>query len=130
MNVERPKGRAVAVQTEIEPAAGTLFAMIGGMRTISLIVDRLYARVLADACLAPAFAGVEMGSIKRAQTRFLTRALGGAVGPGRDDVVVWVEPDELSRMVTHLWDTLLALGMPAELLDEVLVAIFRSSLEE
>jgi hemoglobin len=53
--------------------------------TIRTAVDLFSERMLAEPSIAPAFAGVDLGSLRRHQRAFVVQALGGAsVYSGRD----------------------------------------------
>jgi hemoglobin len=57
--------------------AQSLYDKLGGEATIKAVVEEFYRRILADRRLAPIFAGVEMGRLKRHQALFISQALGG-----------------------------------------------------
>ncbi|MCC5686438.1 group I truncated hemoglobin, partial [Klebsiella pneumoniae] len=57
----------------------SLFERVGGGAAIAKMVESFYARVLADAELAPYFKGVAMDKLQRMQTEFFSAALGGPV---------------------------------------------------
>ena len=62
----------------VAPAPETsLYERLGGEKTIKVVVEEFYVRVLADPLLKPAFEGVDMARLKRHQALFLSQALGG-----------------------------------------------------
>jgi len=74
----RPAARpAAAAQPATPPSSASLYDRLGGEATIKAVVEEFYRRILADARLAPVFAGVEMGNLKRHQALFISQALGG-----------------------------------------------------
>ena len=61
------------------------YAAIGGASAIREVVDRFYARVLADPDLAGYFERVDLAQLRRHQALLLTEVLGGPAGyRGRD----------------------------------------------
>lgn len=71
-------------------AAGpTIYEVIGGQPALAVVVDDLYARVLADPRLSGFFAGTNLSKLKGRQVEFFAAALGGPEayhGPGMRDV--------------------------------------------
>lgn len=59
----------------LQPAS--LYGRIGGKAALTAVVDAFYARVLADAFLAPLFVGTDMRQQRAHQVAFLAMALGG-----------------------------------------------------
>ena len=55
----------------------SLYQQLGGREPIAAVVDDFYRRVLADAELAPFFAGRDLEGLRRHQAAFLAFALGG-----------------------------------------------------
>jgi hemoglobin len=103
----------------------TLFDAIGGDAAITAAVDAFYERVLADPMLAPMFVQTEMTRQKAHQRAFLTFLLRGTgsyngrtmraahAGRGITDV-------HFDRVAGHLADTLAALGVPEELIGQII----------
>lgn len=59
-------------------AAGpTIYEAIGGQPALAVVVDDLYARVLADPRLSGFFAGANLTKLKGRQVEFFAAALGG-----------------------------------------------------
>ncbi|MGE3957253.1 MAG: methyl-accepting chemotaxis protein [Vicinamibacterales bacterium] len=103
----------------------TLFERIGGVPAIKAAVDGLYERILADAELAPFFAGVNLRWLKAQQNAFFIQAMGGpAVYKGKDMKTAHarlpIERRHFDRVAGHLVDALTALSVPASLIDEVI----------
>ncbi len=106
----------------------TLYEHIGGQPALQAAVDAFYQRVLADPSLAPYFAQTDLTQLKAHQRAFFTVALSGPgqytgramqtahAGRGITDAA-------FDRVAQHLADTLTALGVPAELTDQVLARI-------
>ena len=55
----------------------SLYERIGGEGAVDAAVELFYAKILADAALAPAFTNVDMNKQKDHQKKFLTFAFGG-----------------------------------------------------
>lgn len=53
-----------------------LYEKVGGSRTIKLLVDRFYERVLADPSLAPFFPDTDMKALRTKQMMFIAMLLG------------------------------------------------------
>lgn len=102
----------------------SIFEQIGGKPAVSAAVDGLYERLLADPVLAPYFADTDMERLKRHMRAFMAVALGGAdLYAGRDmhsaHAGLDVTHDAFDRVVGHLVDTLVALGVPTELIQAI-----------
>jgi hemoglobin len=55
----------------------SIYGKIGGQEALIAVVDDFYTRVMADAQLAPFFAGANMSRLKGKQVEFFAAALGG-----------------------------------------------------
>jgi hemoglobin len=102
------------VQHDDEP----VFVRIGGAAAVAAAVDGLYSRILADATLAPYFDEVGIEQLKAHQRAFITAALGGpAAYHGRPIADAHrgldITSEAFGRVVEHLVDTLVALGVDA-----------------
>ena len=91
--------------------AGTLFEQIGGVPSITRLVDVFYARVLADPELKHFFVGVEMPKLRRMQVELFSAALGGPLHySGRPMAQAHrhlkIQLQDYQRFVRHLFDTL------------------------
>lgn len=103
----------------------SLFDVIGGDAAISAAVDLFYDRVLADPMLAPLFVHTDLARLKGHQRAFLALLLRGsgtyngrtmrAAHAGRG-----ITGAHFDRVATHLVETLAALGVPAELIGQIL----------
>lgn len=102
----------------------SVFEQIGGKPAVSAAVDGLYERLLADPVLAPYFTGTDMERLKGHMRAFMAVALGGAdLYAGRDmrsaHAGLRVTHDAFDRVVAHLVDTLVSLGVPVELIEAI-----------
>jgi len=57
----------------------TLFAQIGGEKTITELIDDFYDRVLANPELKPFFKNIAMDKLRRMQSEFFSAALDGPI---------------------------------------------------
>jgi len=101
-----------------------VYEQIGGKPADLAAVDGLYERLLADPVIAPYFAGTDMNRQKHHRSAFMAAALGGAdVYAGRDmpgaHADLGVTHDVFDRVVDHLVDTLVALGVPGEIIQAI-----------
>ena len=113
-----------------EPATEqTLFEKLGGKDAVNAAVDKFYEKVLSDDLLKPFFDDVDMGRQRASQKAFLTYAFGGAPNYSgksmRDAHKRLVEEKGLSdehfdKVAGHLQATLEELGVPADLIGEVM----------
>jgi len=55
----------------------SIYGQIGGQEALITVVDDFYVRVMADAQLAPFFAGANMSRLKGKQVEFFAAVLGG-----------------------------------------------------
>jgi len=94
----------------------TLYDRLGGEAGIAALLDRFYARVLADPELSPFFADASMGHLRSMQRAFFSAALDGpVVYTGRTLAEVHygrgIRPPHLRRFVDHLVATLRGLDV-------------------
>ncbi len=106
----------------------TLFEALGGTPALKAAVDDFYRRVVADPELAPWFADVDMGALRRHQVLFLSAATGGpAAYDGRDMELahrgLGITDAAFDRVAGHLRDTLISLGVDEPTTRTVLGAI-------
>jgi hemoglobin len=99
----------------------SVFEQIGGKPAVSAAVDGFYERLLADPVLAPSFTGTDVERLKRHMRAFMAVALGGAdLYAGRDmhsaHAGLAITHDAFDRVVGHLVDTLVSLGVPGEII--------------
>jgi hemoglobin len=102
----------------------SIYTKIGGAPSVSAAVDKFYERVTGDPSLARYFDGVDMSRLKSHQRAFLGAALGGPeTFSGRDmeaaHAGLGITADDFGRVVQHLVDTLMSLGVD----DETIAAI-------
>ena len=115
----------MAAYTTSISSPASLFERIGGQAAIEAAVEQFYDRVLADSLLKPFFKNTKMDWLKKQQTDFFTQALGGASnydGRGMKEAHahIKIQAKHFKRVAKHLADTLEALGVSAELREEVL----------
>jgi len=113
-------------------AEGGLYERLGGEAAIDAAVDLFYEKAAADERLAPFFEGVEMSMQGVAMKAFLAQALGGPKNyKGRDmrsahQQLVHEKGLDDSHFIAvagHLADTLNQMGVPDDLIHEVLGAV-------
>lgn len=106
----------------------SLYERLGGQAALARVVDVFYQRVLADEQLAPFFAGVDMGRLRRHQAALLAAALGGPDRYTGADITqahvgLDIGQDDFWRVCGHLVDVLLELGVTPDVVDEVASAL-------
>ncbi len=105
-----------------EQATLTDYAAVGGGPAVKAVVDDFYTRVLADAALAPFFAGVELPRLKRHQAMLVTKVLGGPdnyYGRSLRDAHhgMDITAGDFSRVVEHLVAALRQAGVPEAIIE-------------
>ena len=128
------------IAEEAEPAmeqSATIYDLIGGAPAITAAVDEFYTRVLADEMLAPFFEQSDIERLKGHQRAFFTVALRGGGNYGgrtmRDaHLGRGITDGDFDRVAMHLTETLLALGVPETLVQQVIggVAPLRGDIVE
>jgi hemoglobin len=108
--------------------AATLFERLGGAVSIDAAVDAFYGRVLDDPQLAPFFDRVDVRRLRAHQKAFLGMALGGPDryrGRNLGDAHrhLGIDDHHVDLVAGHLADVLTDLGVPAELVAEVIAAV-------
>jgi hemoglobin len=103
----------------------SLYQELGGAPAISAVVDEFYARVLADATLAPMFGGIEMERLRQHQVRFFAFALGGPnVYRGRSmreaHAGMNISEAQFGAVAGHLSDALAVCGVSPEMIETVI----------
>ena len=106
----------------------TLYETLGAEAGIRAAVDEFYDRVVADPRLATYFDGVDMVGLRRHQVEMLSAATGGpksytgaemaAAHAGRN-----IDNEAFDRVVGHLQDTLISLGVHEQTITTVLGAL-------
>ena len=102
----------------------SIFDQLGGDAAIAAAVDGLYDRILADPVLSPWFERTDMSKQKRHMRAFMATALGGAaIYAGRDmraaHAGMRITHEAFDRVVGHLVETLISLGVPEHLIAQV-----------
>ena len=115
----------------------TIYDQIGGGPAVAAAVDEFYRRVLADESLAPFFRDSDVDRLKGHQRAFFTVALRGGGNYGgrtmRDaHLGGGITDGDFDRVAMHLTETLLALGVPETLVQQVIggVAPLRGDIVE
>ena len=106
----------------------SLFDRIGGSKAIDAAVEQLYERILADPSLSEFFENTNTARLKKKQKDFLTTAFGGPkIYKGRDmkkaHAHLPIEEQHFARVATHLVNTLQSLGLPNEIIEEIVSAV-------
>jgi len=114
--------------TLTQSATPTLYERLGGTGSLDVAVERFYDRLLADPELAHFFASVDMRRQRAHQKAFLSMALGGPRGyRGRNLAEAHAHLDindhHVDLVAGHLVAVLVELGVPGELIDEVVAAV-------
>ena len=114
-----------------EQATLSDYEAVGGGPAVKAVVDDFYRRVLADAELAPFFAGVELHRLKRHQAMLVTKVLGGPDGyygrslrdahQGMD-----ITAGDFARVVGHLVAALRQAGVPETIIERAGAAVLET----
>lgn len=114
----------------------TLYDRIGGEAALSIAVERLYEKMLGDPELSPFFDGIDLAAQRKKLAAFLTYAFGGSEASGADLraahsrlVDRGLGDHHFDVTATYLRDTLVELGLDADLIDDV-SAIVESTRED
>lgn len=106
-------------------ALGSIYHRIGGQQALEVVVEDFYARVLADDQLARFFSGTNMNRLKAKQAEFFAAALGGpepytgaTMKQAHQERGITMHHFDL--VVGYLTDSLLAAGVPAETVAEII----------
>jgi hemoglobin len=108
--------------------ANSLYERLGGEEAVSAAVGLFYAKVMADADLAPFFAGIDIDRLVKKQIAFMTMAFGGPHRyTGRDLrsahaplVARGLAGRHFDAVAAHLAAALRELAVPEDLVAEVL----------
>jgi truncated hemoglobin YjbI len=113
----------------------SLFDQIGGHAQIARLVESFQRRLFEDEDLARQLEPLGRGALEQGLIAFLARALGGPIAevadgsrPQVDPLSVWLDIEPFTRVVAHLWVTLLELDVSPNLKDEVVVAVVLNAL--
>lgn len=117
--------------TSFDSTTDSLYSRIGGKAAIDAAVDVFYDKVLADDLLRPYFDAVDVRALRAKQRIFLAYVFGGPVQyDGRDmrDAHAGLVERGLSEphfqaVGGHLASTLTELGVPADVVDEVMAIV-------
>jgi hemoglobin len=106
----------------------TIYDQIGGQEALIAVVNDFYDRVLADKDLAGFFTGVNLSHLKGRQVEFFAAALGGPepyqglsitdAHRGRG-----ITLEHFTLVAGHLTDSLVAAGVPDEIVGQIIGAI-------
>jgi hemoglobin len=107
---------------------GTVYERVGGAEALTVVVDDLYVRIMADQRLAGFFAGTSLARLKGRQVEFFAAALGGPepyVGPPMRQVHQGrgIGQAEFDLVAGHLVDALTAAGVDSATIGEVIGAV-------
>jgi len=116
------------VTTTTTTTTDPIFDAIGGEAAIDAAVELLYARILADAELAPFFERVPLGRQKVQMRAFLTAALGGPDAyRGRDMATAHrrhaITDHHFDLVAGHLIATLGELGVDERLTGDIVAVV-------
>lgn len=108
--------------------ADSLFKRLGGEAAVDAAVDIFYRKVLADDSICGFFDDIDMNEQRTKQKGFLTMAFGGPNKyTGKDLrtaharlVANGLNDDHFNAVAGHLQATLEELGVPADLIGEVM----------
>jgi hemoglobin len=106
----------------------SIYDSIGGAPAVRAAVDDFYARVLADARLAPFFTGTHLHRLKAHQRAFISAAIGGPeLFAGRDmasaHAGLGIGHVDFYAVVGHLVGTLTGLGVPEDTIGQIARAL-------
>src|SRR4051812_6184203 len=102
----------------------TIYDSIGGAPAVTVAVDMLYDRLLADRELRGYFAASDMRRLKGHMRSFLAAALGGAeIYAGRDMAAAHahlrITDDDFDRTCGHVVAVLAELGVDAAVIGQI-----------
>jgi hemoglobin len=103
----------------------TLFESLGGATGVAVVIDDMYARVIADEQLAHFFAGSDIDRIKRMQIEFVSAMIDGPVkysGAELTDIHRGrgIERQHFSRFCGHMLDAMASRGVSPVMIDQIL----------
>jgi hemoglobin len=109
-------------------AGSTIYEAIGGEPALVVVVDDLYARVLADPRLSGFFAGTNLTRLKGRQVEFFATALGGPEpyrGPSIRDMHRGrgIRQVHFDLVAGHLVEALSEAGVPGDTIGQIMAAI-------
>jgi hemoglobin len=109
----------------------SLYQRLGGEDAITATVGMFYERIMADESLVPFFADLDIDRQISKQIAFMTMAFGGPHNyTGRDLRVAHagliargLDVQHFNAVAGHLHGTLTTLGVPSDLIDEVMAIV-------
>ena len=106
----------------------TLYETLGAETGIRTAVDQFYDRVVADPRLAAYFQGVDMIGLRRHQVAMLSAATGGPKSYTGQEMAAAhagraIDNKAFDRVVGHLQETLVSLGVDEQTITTVLGAL-------
>src|SRR5215469_11787061 len=106
----------------------SIYHSIGGAPAVQAAVDDFYARVMADARLAPFFTGTDLHRLKAHHRAFLAAAIGGPEVLGGRDMAsahagLGMGGGDFDAVVEHLAGTLTGLGVPEDTISQIARAL-------
>jgi truncated hemoglobin YjbI len=107
----------------------TLLDLLGGQAAVDRIVERLLARLLHDPLLSDALNGVDLARLRHTQSRFFAQAFGAvSAHEPLEPLAVRVGGEQLTRVVFHVHDTLVSLGLPETFTEQLVLAVLAHGL--
>ena len=103
--------------------SASLLEQIGGRPAVERLVDRFVHRTLNDRQLAPQFAGIDVVALRQSQLAFFCEAFGGATRLDWSAPAVDLDGEAFGRVVLHLYDVLVSLGLPERLTERLALAL-------
>jgi hemoglobin len=105
-----------------------MYATLGGRPAFDAAVEDFYRRVVRDPQLRPYFAAIDLERLKAHQQSFLAMALGGPrTYLGRTMAsahsTLAITDEAFDRVLDHLVSTLAGLGVPGELIREIVTGL-------
>jgi len=103
----------------------SIYEQIGGQQALIVVVDDFYRRVLADAQLAPFFAGANMSRLKGRQVEFFAAALGGPSEYSGQPMKIahrgmGIDQVHFDLVAKYLREALVAAGVPDDTVDAII----------
>ncbi len=112
-----------ALDVSVTDASTSLLEHIGGVVTVERLVDRFIHRTLNDRQLAPHFAGIDVAALRQSQVAFFCAAFGGTTALDWRSPAVDLDDEPFSRVISHLYDVLVSLGLPERLTERLVIAV-------
>lgn len=108
----------------------SLMEQIGGEDAVNVAVDIFYQKVMADSTINHFFDSTDMKAQSAKQKKFLTLLLSGKAADAEDYmrrahaplIEKGLNEDHFNAVAGHLQSTLAGLGVPADILDQIMGA--------